>query len=436
MKVKDNRRYLQEQLAEIPRIVRKLANKTMAQLEKEELFIFPEHVRETRDLTADSMVMQSIDDRYCFGNVMGFLGCGSERLTITSRFAGENQDYFLCYLLEKVLDYPNVFAFDADANSENQVLNLLEFLFARYLQEAMRKGLFKTYIRFRYNDSNPKGAIDVARHIKTNTPFLGKVAYSQREYSYDNDLIRLIRHTIEFIKRRAYGRHILSRVKDEVKRICAVTENYNAYDLQKVLAENKKHIVRHAYFREYCALQKLCILILERKKQGIGSGTSQIYGILFDGAWLWEEYVATLVSERFYHPRNKAGEGAQRLFTTSTGKIGKIYPDFIGKDESNPVIADAKYKPIGNIMNPDYFQVLAYMLRFDAKKGFYFYPESEGNLPLTMWLNKGYEATEQARDDICLIKYGLQIPQNAESYPDFCEKMKAAEMAFVRQMSY
>ena len=39
------------------------------------------------------------------------------------------------------------------------------------------------------------------------------------------------------------------------------------------------------------------------------------------------------------------------------------------------MIADAKYKPIDNIGNKDYLQVLAYMFRFDAKKGFHFYPE-------------------------------------------------------------
>ena len=54
---------------------------------------------------------------------------------------------------------------------------------------------------------------------------------------------------------------------------------------------------------------------------------------------------------------------------------GLIYPDFISRDSEARVIADAKYKPIDNIGNKDYLQVLAYMFRFDAKKGFYFYPE-------------------------------------------------------------
>ena len=81
----------------------------------------------------------------------------------------------------------------------------------------MRKGLFKEYIRHNYNDGYVKGTIDIARHIEKNTPFTGNVAYSQREFSYDNSLMELVRHTIEFIKRKPYGTKILVKVKDEVK---------------------------------------------------------------------------------------------------------------------------------------------------------------------------------------------------------------------------
>ena len=158
---------------------------------------------------------------------------------------------------------------------------------------------------------NVKGAIDIARHIKKNTPFIGNVAYSQRGFSYDNSLMELVRHTIEFIKRKPYGNNLLVKVKDEVKLVIAATPGYKAYDRQKIVDENKKNTVRHEYFREYLALQRLCILILQHQKHQIGSGSRQIYGILFDGAWLWEEYVNTLIDDIFYHPMNKGGKGAQ-----------------------------------------------------------------------------------------------------------------------------
>lgn len=51
-------------------------------------------------------------------------------------------------------------------------------------------------------------------------------------------------------------------------------------------------------------------------------------------------------------------------------------------------------------------QVLAYMFRFDAKKGFYFYPEMGKEEDAVMWLNRGstYEKNVEAREDICLIQ--------------------------------
>ena len=69
------------------------------------------------------------------------------------------------------------------------------------------------------------------------------------------------------------------------------------------------------------------------------------------------------------------GSDGQRLFY---GNKGLIYPDFIGKDNKNRLIADAKYKPESNIAGKDYLQVLAYMFRFDARCGYYLYPKAEG----------------------------------------------------------
>ena len=39
---------------------------------------------------------------------MGYLGYGDERLVIHSRFGNEENDFFFQYLLEKVLDMPNI----------------------------------------------------------------------------------------------------------------------------------------------------------------------------------------------------------------------------------------------------------------------------------------------------------------------------------------
>ncbi|HEY0221442.1 MAG TPA: hypothetical protein VGC17_01325 [Lactovum miscens] len=438
LKIKDNSTVNKDEFSEVNSVTNKIADKTLVQLEKEGVFVFPELVKEANDITKDQMILQSVNENYRTSNVMGFLGYGKDRLVIESRFSREDEDFFFQYLLERVLNFPNILDLNTDANQENRLFSLLLFLFPYYLKVAMRKGEFKTYVHNKYNDGNVKGIIDIGRHIQKNIPFTGKVAYNQREFSYDNSLMEIIRHTIEYIKKKPYGNNLLRKVKDEVAAIVSITEHYEYYDRQKVVIENKKNPVRHAYYHEYRALQKLCIMILQHDKHQIGSGVRQIHGILFDGAWLWEEYINQLIGDVFYHPMNKGGKGAQRLFSTDeNSKVGLIYPDFISRDDRNRIIADAKYKPIGNIGNRDYLQILAYMFRFDAKKGYYLYPEQGEIDKLTLMMNSGstYEGNVKKRDDILIIKCGLRIPKNADSYESFVKKIQISEKVFLSSIT-
>lgn len=429
-KVKDNTTYITSRFSCNQCIVSNILNKSLNQLDAEGLFIFPEAIKKVEDLTRDQMILQEFNGKYRTGNVMGFIGYGKERLIIQSRFCNDKEDYFLSYLLERVLNIPNIVSLDADTSSDKRLLNFLLFIFPKYLENAIRKGLYKQYIHKKYNDTNIKGKIDIPRHLTKNTPFIGSIAYSQRLFSYDNMLMELIRHTIEFIKSKSYGSIILSDIKEELKLIVNATQSYRTCDRQKIIEQNKKNPIRHAYFREYSALQRLCILILKSEKHDIGSGIQNSYGILFDGAWLWEEYINILLSSHFYHPKNKSKFGAQQLF--SDGK-GLIYPDFISKSTDPRLIVDAKYKPIENIRGRDYLQVLAYMYRFDASKGYYIYPDSEGQVPLVLNLNKGstYENNVSVRDDVNIIKLGFKIPNKSADYDDF--KMQIHESELVLQ---
>ena len=78
-------------------------------------------------------------------------------------------------------------------------------------------------------------------------------------------------------------------------------------------------------------------------------------------------------------------------------------------------------------------QVLAYMYRFDVSKGYYIYPDSEGQVPLVLNLNKGstYENNVSVRDDVNIIKLGFKIPNKSADYDDF--KMQIHESELVLQ---
>lgn len=438
MKIKDNSKIPKQYFETLPELTPRIADKKLETLEKEGIFIFPDMLKDANDITRDQMILQTMDDSYITSNVMGFLGRGDERLVIESRFSNGEHDYFFQYLLEKVLDIPNIIELNTSTNHSEQLFNMLPFLFPYYLKNALRKGIFKTYIFRQYNDNNIKGTIDIARHLRKNIPFTGNIAYNQREFSYDNYLMELIRHTIEFTKTKYYGKHILKSITKEAQSIVEITSNYKYFDRRKIIIENQKNPIQHAYYHEYRELQRLCIMILQHEKNHIGSGSKKIHGILFDSVWLWEEYINSLISTNFYHPMNKSGNGAQRLFHQSTNdrKIGLIYPDFISKNTTNRVIADAKYKPLKNIRNKDYLQVLAYMFRFDAKTGFYLYPEKDEIESQVLTLNSGstYELNVSPRHDIQVIKHGLKIPSVTESYEEFKVIMKINESEFVSRI--
>ena len=416
IKIKDNQYINKSKVIDVGNVIDRVANKTLEKLENEGIFVFPEVLHDTKDMSKEQMIIQNYNEGYLSGNVMGYLGVGN--------------DYFFQYILNKVFDFPNFIDLMSSVGQDEKLFTLIMFLFPYYLKHALRKGVFKSYTCNKYNDENVKGRIDISRHIRKNTPFIGDVAYSRREYSFDNYLMELVRHTIEYIKSKSYGYKLLSKVKEEVKIIVNATSEYTYEKRNLVIEENSKNIIRHAYYHEYRMLQKLCLMILKVEKHSFYFGKQRIYGILFDGSWLFEEYINLIIGNKFYHPMNKSGLGRQYLFE---GNIGMIYPDFISKDADNRIIADAKYKPVDNIGNKDFLQIIAYIMRFDSKKGIFIYPEIDDNSTLNLNLNSGltYENNVMKREDTVIIKYGIKIPKYANSYIDFVEKIYLEEKELI-----
>lgn len=437
--IKDNCLTPKSEFASIPHLVNVVADKTLEQLEDEGIFIFPDALERSNDITGDQSVIDSKNNCYQTSNIMGFLGYGNDRLVISSRFTMDTiggSDFFLQYLINKILNLPNILNLPTDSSPDTTNLNLLLVLFPYYLNAALRKGLFKTYLSRNLNDSNPRGLIDISRHISHNTPFIGNIAYKASELSYDNDVTELIRHTIEVIKQKPLGPRVLFTVKETVQDIVSVTPTYNLTQRRRIIENNMKNPLRHAYYNEYRVLQKLCLLILRNQGKSIGTGFNKLHGLLFDGAWLWEEYINLLINDKFYHPRNKSGKGGQYLFQ---GSKGKIYPDFIGRNPNERIIADAKYKPNTNIYGRDYLQILAYMYRFESTHGLFIYPEVNEHTTTELSLDQGvlhFESTPPSRRECALVtKHGISIPREYKDYTDFAQQMEASEMVFKKLLT-
>ena len=405
-----------------------IADKKIAQLcrENENLLIFPYSVETSRDRIGEESVMsiQNTEDPEKVwirtGNVMGFIGVGNLQVKIKSRFDEGRDDFMLHYMLQKVLSFN---LFDLSHNNEQEdVFDLIIFMFPYFLKKALRQGVYREYQRFKYNDANVKGTIDLGRHITRNIPFMGRIAYTTREYSHDNSMMELVRHTIEFMKTKRYGSAVLNidrETRENVKVIIENTPSYDRNERSSIVGKNLR-CKNHPYYTEYMPLRSLCLQILRMEEVKYGESEDEICGILFDGAWLWEEYLSTILEPMgFQHPHNKQGKGGFFIYEDNTGYR---MPDFYRKD----FVLDAKYKRleekdrISELEVSDQNQMIVYLKHLKVQEGGFVCP-----------LNKREQlALPQARlksghEHIAI--YGIQIPDTADDFVSFSEMMRVQE---------
>lgn len=403
------------------------------------LLIFPHCLGDRRKEFCDTPICSIMDDTITTSNLMGFIGVQdgkvSAELSIRSRFHKDNeQDYFLHYMLQKVFHF-NLFNLPTSSGDSESFEFILFHLFTHYLKKAVKQGLFKQYRKCEYNDANVRGVIDIPRHIRHNVPFNGKVAYRTSEYRYDNPVTQLIRHTIEYIRRSPVAGNVLKCDKstdEAVRTIYDITTSYNANDRQRIINQNLKP-VKHPFYTQYTFLQRLCLHILRHKKMSYSSSDNKVYGILFDGAWLWEEFLASILCEKGFIHAVKGEKNGFQLYKGGNQR----FPDFYSLKER--VVLDAKYKRLNNgIQRNDLYQLIAYIHTLNdgdtasvegAEYGAFIYPyDGEGDK------NKSISWKELFGMGRYIGVIPINIPNACYSFKNFIEQIEnnMREIDFVK----
>lgn len=436
IKTKDNQQSvnLRERLgsevfeAHLPNLL-KLSEHAIRDIKLEEhpnLLFFPHDFKTYGDEIGMEKIFELDGDCMATGNIMGFVGYNGTQISIHSRFAEDGgKDYFLHYMLQKVLCL-NIFNLDFQSDREN-IFDFLIYLFPGFLKEAMRQGTYREYQIRKYNDANIKGRIDVARHIRHNSPFTGNVAYSTREYVSDNHVTQLIRHAIEYIKQHPMGGDILNsddKTKEAVSIINASTPTYNRMERQKIISQNLRPL-SHPYYFAYRDLQRLCMRILRHEEMKYGVDDNQIHGILFDGAWLWEEYLNTFLKElHFTHPRNKTDNIGKKMFEDPKKVL--MQPDFY----KNDMVLDAKYKKHEGLfddkLREDRFQLLAYMYVFKARKSGLIVPIESRAEKVTHGTIDGYKGD--------MYLWGMPVDGYSVNFQSYRRYMEEQEVILVEKI--
>lgn len=354
------------------------------------------------------------------GPYAGFIGCGDVMLTIRSRFSTGSTDPFLIYMLARVLRFD--ISTLLHGMGECPLTDLIYFLLPDRLDSAMSRGLYKEYRRENHNDLKVRGVIDFGRHISRNIPFQGNVAYTTRDRNHDNALTQLVRHTIEEIARKPLGEAILNRsvtTRDNVAAIREVTPDYRRGSRNRVISACL-NMRPHPFYTAWEPLRQLCLRILRHEETGYNAAsTDRVRGVLIDMPWLWEEYLATLLTTRgFVHPTNR--EGRNPIYLDVSHQLRR-FPDYYCRD----MVVDAKYKREVSHRD-DFAQIISYMHCIPASRGILVHPEKE-SAPVSSYTLNGCGGN--------LEVYHFVIPQ-CDTFDSFVRAIDPVEKIFLEYLSH
>lgn len=350
------------------------------------------------------------------------------QLEIRSRFDKGNKQFFLNYLLEKVFG-GSVVDEMIDAGTDSLWDMLLAFVFRKQLLDARRVGLFKQYEKLPYNNLRFRGKFNIDEHIRRNMPLGGAIAYTTNEITFDNPINHLIRHAFTKVNTKwpgvLAGDKCLTDMRHEIEQNTPTWQRGQVLDC---IRGNLKP-VRHPYFQaSYEPLRKTALSILREEGASLYSSSQEVEGILFDGAWLWEKYIWTMLSQiGFEHTDNKTHSGWWEVLNET------FYPDFFCIGPGQPrVVLDAKYKKEER-KRDDIRQVLTYMYIMGAQHGGLIKPEGQTKQAETIrWVG---DRDRWREDRGHWHDLSISIPSGCVTPADFKKAMATEEDRLVKRIN-
>ena len=353
-----------------------------------------------------------------------------------------SKQYFLYYMLARACRVNALTELDVDRKGNGEKL-VSVLLFINLLGKAEPYGIMRSYVKLRKNDMNVKGRIDISRHIKLNYPVGGRIAYVQRKLTADIPVNHLIRHAAELICKRY--KNLLAgnkRAKAFLDQLRLATPSWRSDAVQSDAARQEANrVVTHPFHAEqYEPLRQMALKVLRNAGVDLYGNNSResASGIVFDGSWLWENYLWDVLRrsgiEGLVHSDNGNKSDPNRIHPLTDGPV-TWYPDFRVDDDNGGcrAVLDAKYKPLeerlenGKYLSDDIHEVLSYMYALGARRGFLLHPCKK---------DKQWEPFKLSGFGGDFHFVGMEIPQSAEfdKFATFCEEMQKAENEFIRKL--
>lgn len=391
-------------------------------------------------------IVSRYNDEPYIGQYIGFLRVKDKdkdhTFFINSRFDNDKQ-LFSNYILDKALGIKSAVFADMNVQmSQDRFMEvLLGVVFMNQIKNAYKSGLYRQYKTFQNNDMKVKGSIDIARHIKQNPIFNGRIAYSYREYTPDNDINRIILTAYEMISKKN-GQLVKKLAKKYnidacIKQLKNVTTVAGKQEIRTLIKRNNKKI-QHSVYKNWESVRKTAIMIL--RHMGVyndGDASQEVSGILVDMPSMWESYLEEVMNE---HGCKVEPQKETKVLLDGNKSGKRIFkPDFFIEEKSDgrTIVLDAKYKAgwseiaakpgkgWDDSVREDIFQVMAYMYALGAQDGGIICPVVGGQQ------DQKYVISGVNDDKFHLLSF---LVSKSDNISEFCQEMKKSEKDFAERI--
>lgn len=276
---------------------------------------------------------------------------------------------------------------DAATSLDVQQETLLEILIARFvalLEEAMRRGLPRSYVAHAEDLPALRGRLDVQRQFTTLVASPQRLACRYDEFSPDiplNQVIKAAVTRLAQLARSTANQRSLAELALVYADVTAVPRGALRWDA----------IVPDRGNARWQALVRLARLILGDRFQNSAHGAADGFALLFDMNALFERYVEKLVGRMA--PRlgwRLTAQGGQKacLHGEADGaRLFSTYPDMqLHRGGRVGLVIDTKWKRIVSphadrtmeVRQGDVYQLMAYAQLYDCERVMLLYPQHGG----------------------------------------------------------
>jgi 5-methylcytosine-specific restriction enzyme subunit McrC len=281
----------------------------------------------------------------------------------------------LLIMLNYAYDVPFIMEEEATLAKSKLLVKFLIRIFLEKTREVVYKNYRKSYLTTQENRRTLKGRVLVKDNLRDNRFHLDRIFCEFDDFTDDVPINRIIKYVL----------YLLFHIDDgefsrELRHVFSLFKNVS---LVRVTVEDID-LVRYTRLNEaYKPVHMLCRLFVQNIFVSHKIGEQRMFCFVIEMNRLFEEFVRS-VFRRFStyrvmgHPRRK--------YLDET-RLVKIKPDIrFVKEREELLVVDCKYKRLkkleddienAQIINSDVYQILAYMVGYNLKKGMLIYPKGE-----------------------------------------------------------